>query len=133
MIKWVDEWVCLIDWVSEELDWLNEWVSGPVPAWYWNMIKKMDHAVWAKNLNSTRKHKLNFPQVFYFPFFLWKSADLKSDVLFLHKSIVTLASNGAGDSGAQVSRFDLSIFPTVHVSLNISAPSLLIPCPNPQY
>ena len=53
MIKWVDEWVCLIDWVSEELDWLNEWVSGPVPAWYWNMIKKMDHAVWAKNLNST--------------------------------------------------------------------------------
>ena len=31
MIKWVDEWVCLIDWVSEELYWLIdlliEWVS----------------------------------------------------------------------------------------------------------
>ena len=38
MIKRVDEWVCLIDWVSEEfnwlIDWLSEWVSGPVPAWY---------------------------------------------------------------------------------------------------
>ena len=34
-----------------------------------------------------------------------------------HKSFVTLASHDAGDSGAQMLWLDLSIFPTVHVSL----------------
>ena len=49
----------------------------------------MDHTVWAKNLNSTGKHKLNFPQVFVL--FEWKSADLQTNVLFSHKLFVTLA------------------------------------------
>ena len=68
-IERVSEWVSVLDWVSEELNWLIDWVSK------WSstsMIlkpdKKMDHAVWAKNLNSTRKHKLNFPQVFFYCF-----------------------------------------------------------------
>ena len=102
----VDEWVCLIDWVSEELDWLidwlSEWVSECVREWVsewererererdreresewlsewvsewvteWSSTrlkpdeKNKDQHVWAKNLNSTRKHKLIFPPFIFF-------------------------------------------------------------------
>ena len=79
--------------------------------------------------------QIKFPPVFFFFcfFFLFneRMPTYKTNVLFLHKSFVTLASHEAGESGAQAPRFDLSISSTVHVSLNISAPRLLIPFPNP--
>ena len=127
----MSECAWLIDWLSEELNWLIEWVSK------WSstsLILKADKK-WIMlsepKIWTTRKHKLNFPQVFLFHFFLMKECRLINKCPLFTQVICTLASHKAGDSGARVPWFDLSIFPTVHVSLNISAPNLLIPCPNP--
>ena len=109
ILSWVDEWVWLIDWVSK-------WPSTSLIL---KPDKNMDQAVWAKNLTSTRKQKLNFPHFFFFMNECW----LINKCLF---------SQVTGDSGAQMPWFDLSIVRTVHVSLNISALNLLIPGPNPQ-
>ena len=59
---WMSKHAWLIEWRAWVSEWVDEWVSGIIQP-YTKTWQKMDHAVWAKNLNSTRKHKLNFPQV----------------------------------------------------------------------
>ena len=121
----------LIDWL---IDWLSEWVSECVRKWSSiSLILKPDKTkgscCLSQNLN--RETQIKFSPSFFVIFFNERMPTHKQMSSFLHKSFVTLASPVAGDSGAQVPWFDLSIFPTAHMSLNISGPRLLIPCPNP--